>query len=550
MQAQTSNGSTIGEFMVKMAMRRPRSGFNGNVNESTKRKIARRRAGWAGIAGVAVSLGVTELFAGWSTAAPSAISAIGSIVIDRSPLWLKSFAISTFGTADKAVLTMCIVGVALLIGWSVGKASARRPLPMVIAFAVAALAGIAAQLDEPGAVAIVATVSMIVAMVAGLLIWYGIVVWSRPVKWDGSDRDPDDPGRRRLVIGVAGAVAVSAITIWIGRSMIRSRAEAQRSALGLPVPVERQADPTAANDFGLQSLTPIVVPNDEFYRIDTALVLPVVDPEEWTLTIKGMVAREVVLTYADIAGMPLVERYVTLACVSNTVGGNLVGNALWTGVQLKDLLDMAGVKSGADQIVARSVDGWTAGFPTEIAFDGRDALLAIGMNRDVLPADHGFPARLVVPGLYGYVSATKWISEIELTTWVAFDGYWVPRGWSKEAPIKTQSRIDRPRSGSSIQTGEYMLGGVAWSPTNGIERVEVQVDDGPWTEAELSKPLSNDAWLQWILPATFGEGKHQLRVRATDRTGVTQSKAESLPAPDAPDGAEGWHTIKISAEPA
>jgi DMSO/TMAO reductase YedYZ molybdopterin-dependent catalytic subunit len=520
------------------------------VNESANTGIARRRSGWAGIAGVAVSLGVTELLAGWSTAVPSALSAIGGFVVDHSPAWLKTFAISTFGTADKAVLTICIVGVALLIGWIVGRASARRPLPMVIAFVVAVFVGIVAQLEEPGAVAVAAITSTIVAMVAGLLVWHGIVVWSRPLPSDGSDRHPEDPGRRRLVFGVAGAAIVAAIAFWIGRSTIRSRAEAQRSAVDLPVPVERRANPTAANDFGLESLTPIVIPNDEFYRIDTALVLPVVDLKEWTLTIKGMVAREVVLTYADIAAMPLVERYVTLACVSNIVGGALVGNALWTGLLLKDLLDMAGVESGGDQIVARSVDGWTAGFPTELALDGRDALLAIGMNRDVLPAEHGFPARLVVPGLYGYVSATKWISEIELTTWAGFDGYWVPRGWSKEAPIKTQSRIDRPRSGSSIPAGEYVLGGVAWSPTDGIERVEVQVDDGPWTEAELSKPLSHDAWLQWILPATFGDGAHQVRVRVTDRTGVTQSKASSLPAPDAPDGAEGWHTIKVSAEPA
>ena len=504
---------------------------------------------------MALSLGLTELFAGWSTAVPSAISAIGGVVIDLSPSWLKNFAISTFGTADKAVLAICIVGVALLIGWFVGAASAQRPLPMVIAFAAAAIVGVAAQLGEPGAVAGLIIAATAFAMGAGLLTWYGIVVWSRPIDradddstdGDAADLVPADPGRRRLMVGLAGAVTVSAITIWIGRSMIRSRAEAQRSALGLPVPVERQADPSAANDFALESLTPIVVPNDEFYRIDTALVVPAVDPEEWTLTIKGMVAREVVLTYADIAAMPLVERYVTLSCVSNKVGGGLVGNALWTGVYLKDILDMAGVEGGADQSVARSIDGWTAGFPTEIAFDGRDALLAIGMNREVLPADHGFPARLVIPGLYGYVSATKWITELELTTWDAFDGYWVPRGWAKEAPIKTQSRIDRPSRGARVPTGDYTLGGVAWSPTNGIERVEVQVDGGPWIEAELSKPLSNDAWLQWMLPTEFGEGEHQIRVRATDGTGFTQTEPEVQPAPD---GAEGWHTITVTAESA
>ena len=517
------------------------------MNESAPTPVMRRRSGWAGVAGVAVSLGLTELFAGWSTAVPSAISAIGGFVIDLSPSWLKNFAISTFGTADKAVLAISIVGVALLIGWFAGKASARRPVVMLLAFAAAAIVGIVAQLSEPGAVAGLVIAATVFAMGAGLATWYGITVWSRPAESDAAEQGPADPGRRRLMVGVAGAVTVSAITIWIGRSMIRSRAEAQRSALGLPAPVERQADPSAANDFALESLTPIVVPNDEFYRIDTALVVPAIDPEEWTLTIKGMVAREIVLTYADIVAMPLVERYVTLSCVSNKVGGGLVGNALWTGVYLKDLLNLAGVESGADQIIARSTDDWTAGIPTEIAFDGRDALLAIGMNREVLPADHGFPARLVVPGLYGYVSATKWIKELELTTWDAFDGYWVPRGWAKEAPIKTQSRIDRPRNNARIEAGEYTLGGVAWSPTNGIERVEVQVDDGPWTEAELSAPLSNDAWLQWMLPTEMAAGEHQVRVRATDRTGYTQSEDE---VPPAPNGAEGWHTITLAAESA
>ena len=260
-----------------MTTKQPATGFNGSVNESVTTPIAKRRSGWAGVAGVAVSLGLTELFAGWSTAVPSAISAIGGFVIDLSPPWLKTFAISTFGTADKAVLAICIVGVALLIGWFVGKASARRPYPIVIAFAVAAVVGIAAQAGEPGAVFGLVVASTVVAMGAGLLTWYGIVVWSRPVERDEADNDPTDqvpadPGRRRLMIGLAGAVTVSAITIWIGRSMIRSRAEAQRSSLGLPVPVERQADPSAANDFALESLTPIVVPNGEFYRIDTALV--------------------------------------------------------------------------------------------------------------------------------------------------------------------------------------------------------------------------------------------------------------------------------------
>jgi DMSO/TMAO reductase YedYZ molybdopterin-dependent catalytic subunit len=377
----------------------------------------------------------------------------------------------------------------------------------------------------------------------GLATWYGITLWSRPIERDVTDGDVGDLGRRRLMVGLAGAAAVSVVTISVGRARLRSRAEAQRAALDLPNPVESQPDPTSANDFGLESLSPIVIGSATFYRIDTALVVPTIDPEEWTLKVTGMVDREIELSYQDLNEMPLIERYVTLSCVSNEVGDRLVGNALWTGVPLRDILDMAGVRGGADQIVGRSVDGWTAGFPTELAYDGRDALLAIGMNRDVLPANHGFPARIVVPGLYGYVSATKWLTEIELTTWDAFDGYWIPRGWSKEGPIKTQSRIDRPKGRSSIAAGEYAIAGVAWAPNVGIAGVEVQVDDQAWSEAELSVPLSNDAWVQWRFDADLEPGDHVVRVRATDATGETQGEARVGVRPN---GAEGWHTVEFS----
>lgn len=503
-----------------------------------------RRSGWAGVAGVAVALGLTELFASLSTSIPSAISAIGSIVVDFSPSWLKNFAISAFGTADKAVLAICIVAVALLIGFLAGRASARKPLPIFIAFSVAAVIGIAAQLTEAGASTSAVVASTVFSMGAGLATWYGIVVWSTPTEREVSDGDPINLSRRRFVMGVAAATTVSAVTIGVGRARLRTRAEAQRAALVLPAPVESQPDPTLENDFDLVGLTPIVVGNATFYRIDTALVVPTVDPDSWNLKITGMVDREVEFSYDELSRMPLVERYVTLSCVSNEVGNRLVGNALWTGIPLRDLLDEAGVRPGADQIVGRSVDGWTAGFPTEMAYDGRNALLAVGMNREVLPAKHGFPARLVVPGLYGYVSATKWLSEIELTTWDGFDGYWIPRNWSKEGPIKTQSRIDRPRNRDSLDVGEYVAAGVAWSPNKGIAKVEVQLDGGGWKSTELSKPLSDDAWVQWQVPIDVTSGDHEIRVRATDRTGFTQSETE---VPPSPNGAEGWHTVKFKA---
>ena len=491
-----------------------------------------------------MSLGLTELFAGLSTSVPSAISAIGSIVVDRSPSWLKDFAIQAFGTADKAVLAICIVGVSLLIGWFVGKASVDKPWPMIVAFAAAGVVGIAAQIAEGSGETPAILASTLVAMSVGVLTWYGLLALARPTEREATDRDAVDLSRRRFMLGVASAGTVAVVTIAAGRARLRSRAEAQRAALELPTPVESQPNPTSANDFDLSGLTPIVVGNATFYRIDTALVVPTIDPDEWRLRITGMVEREVELTYQDIAAMPQIERYITLSCVSNEVGDRLVGNALWTGVPLRDILDMAGPLPGADQIVGRSVDAWTAGFPTELAYDGRDALLAIGMNREVLPANHGFPARLVVPGLYGYVSATKWLTEIEMTTWEAFDGYWIPRNWSKEGPIKTQSRIDRPRRRDDIPTGTYTAAGVAWAPTLGIDKVEVQLDGGSWLEAELSAPLSDDAWVQWKVDLDLSEGDHELAVRATDGTGFTQSP---IPVPPAPDGAEGWHTIRFSA---
>ncbi|MCB1245914.1 MAG: molybdopterin-dependent oxidoreductase, partial [Acidimicrobiia bacterium] len=268
------------------------------------------------------------------------------------------------------------------------------------------------------------------------------------------------------------------------------------------------------------------------------------DPDHWSVRVHGMVDDEVVLSYQDLQGMPLIERYATLSCVSNEVGGRLVGNALWTGVLLRDVLDMAGVHPEADQLVGRSVDGWTAGFPTELAFDDREAMIAIGMNREVLPAAHGFPARLVVPGLYGYVSATKWLTEIELTTLDAFDGYWIPRGWSKDGPIKTQSRIDRPKRRETVPVGPYTFGGVAWAPTVGITDVEIRIDRGPWMRADLAEPLSTASWVLWKADTTLEAGPHEVTVRATDTTGAVQTERFQPPAPD---GATGWHTVQFSA---
>jgi DMSO/TMAO reductase YedYZ molybdopterin-dependent catalytic subunit len=286
----------------------------------------------------------------------------------------------------------------------------------------------------------------------------------------------------------------------------------------------------------------VITPNESFYRIDAALSVPRVDLPEWSLTIKGMVDRPYAISYADILDMRMVERYVTLSCVSNPVGGILVGNAKWLGVPLTEILDRAGVQPDAEQIVGRSVDDFTVGFPVEAAYDGRDALLAVGMNDEPLPFEHGFPARLVVAGLYGYVSATKWISEIELTRWDDFDAYWVPRGWSKEAPVKTQSRIDTPPSGAQVPVGTRKVAGVAWAPDRGIAKVEVQLGgDAEWVEADLSESLSDSSWRQWSIDWDAATGPYVIRVRATDGEGNLQTDEV---VPPAPNGATGWHTIE------
>ena len=291
----------------------------------------------------------------------------------------------------------------------------------------------------------------------------------------------------------------------------------------------------------VDNISPLITPNSDFYLIDTALQKPAIQAEDWSLSVQGMVDNPATYSFAELLDgrFSFIQEAVTLSCVSNRVGGRLVGNAVWEGVPLSEVLDASGVQSGADQISGRSVDDWASGFPTELAYDGRVAMIAVTMNGEPLPVKHGFPARLVIAGLYGYVSATKWLSEINLTTWEGFDSYWVPRGWAKEGPIKTQSRIDVPRDRAEVSVGEMVaIAGVAWAPNKSIDRVEVQVGDNPWVEAELSAELSTNSWRQWVYYWEATPGEHLIQVRATDGTGYTQTSDRRPPAPD---GATGWH---------
>src|SRR3990172_8819761 len=494
------------------------------------------RWGSAGLVGASVALGVGELAAGLFTAIPSPLAAVGGAVVDGSPPWLKDFAISTFGTADKTALAAGTVVLAAMLGWFAGVAGRRRPGVLVAAFAAFGVLGMVAGVGEPDATAPAVMGARFLGVAPGVIVAFGLArMGGAPAPTDGVPVD----GSRRRFRGRAGAAGVAALAAGVvGRKLSTAPPTVAPRAIG---PVAHPAMiPGPEHSFALDGITPIVVPHREFYRIDTALVVPRVDLGRWTLRVSGLVAEPLAFTYDDLLGMELVEDHVTIACVSNEVGAHLVGNARWTGVRLSEVLERAGLQPGATQLVGRSVDGFTVGFSPDLVFDGREPLIALAMNGDPLPAAHGFPARLIVPGLYGYVSATKWLSEIELITWDGFDAYWVPRGWAKEAPIKTQSRIDVPRSGRTVAVGPVDVAGVAWAPLKGVAAVEVSVDGGGWIPCTLTEPLSSRAWVQWRASVDLTAGEHTVSVRAMDGTGYTQTADR---VPPRPDGATGHHTI-------
>jgi DMSO/TMAO reductase YedYZ molybdopterin-dependent catalytic subunit len=507
-------------------------------------------AALAGVLGVGVALATVELLAGTTTRVASAVDAVSQQVIPRTPEPVTRWAIDTFGTADIAVLNAGTTLLALLVGAAAGLAG-RRGLaaPAVVFAAFAGLGAIAATARAEVSLPLTIVTSTI-AVGLGLLTvgWLLGLAAAPPVAAEGAAGDrtpgPAAPGRRRFLRAAAGVGAAAVVAAATGRAVLRGGlAVVDPTDVGLPEPARALPDVPSAAAFDVDGLAPILTPNDRFYVIDTAVATPQIDPATWSLRIHGLVDRELTLTYDDLLGRRLEEFDVTLSCVSNEVGGSLVGTARWLGVRLDDLLEEAGVRPEAEQVMGRSTDGFTAGFPVEAATDGRDAILAVAMNGEPLPTTHGFPARLVVPGLYGYVSATKWLAEIELTTWDD-EGYWIPRGWAREGPIKTQSRIDVPRRGSNVDAGAVVVAGVAWAPLRGVDRVEVRLDGGDWREAELSEPLSAGTWVQWRLEVDAEAGDHELEVRATDGDGETQGREPVAPAPD---GAEGWHRTTFRA---
>ena len=511
------------------------------------RAIARDRHPWlaavAGVVAAAGALGASELVAGLLPGAPSLVLAVGSAVIDLQPPGAKDFVVALFGTNDKLALEVAVVVASLAIGAGLGVIALRWPGFASAAFVGFAAVGFVASFGDPTvSPAIAAVVAAVAAIVGTQLLQRLIGMLPRDARDESAAAMPDWRRRSFLIRGAGLAVGAAVVGV-VGRSLLeRQRQSPTQANAELPLPGEVVTLPPGA-ELPVAGLTPLVVPNDQFYRIDTALIVPNVDLASWRLRIHGLVDRETTLTFGELVALGTIEQYVTIACVSNEVGGDLVGNAKWTGVRLRDVLALAGVRPEATQLVGRAVDGWTAGMPTAWVMDeSREPLIAVQMNDDPLPLAHGFPARLIVPGLFGYVSATKWLSELQLTTWEAFNAYWVPLGWAKEGPILTQSRIDVPRSGSRLATGRNTIAGVAWAPDRGVRGVEVSVD-GTWQPATISQPISDATWVQWRLDWNAAAGDHTLAVRATDGRGDVQTEQHSPPAPD---GARGYHTIRIN----
>jgi DMSO/TMAO reductase YedYZ molybdopterin-dependent catalytic subunit len=500
-----------------------------------------------GLLSAVVVLGVAEVLAAFVAAASSPMFAVGSWVVDLTPAWFKEWIISVFGTDDKLVLFVCLGVLLVVLACLIGILQFRRSPFGLIALGVVGFVAAVAVFTRPDATlwwllpTVAGTLAGVYVLDGSVARLHGWVRASTPSRVPG----PTGPGRRAFLgfgIGV-GAVALVAGVVARTINAASVAASTARQLVRLPKPVKPVPVIPAGSDLRLAGLTPYITPNPDFYRIDTALQVPNVDPDTWTLRIGGMVRDPVQLSFAQLLALPLEEHTITLTCVSNEVGGDLAGNATWLGYPVRRLLARAGPDADADMVLSRSVDGFTAGTPLDVLTDvNTDALIAVGMNGSPLPLEHGFPVRMVVPGLYGYVSATKWLTELTVTRFDRAQGYWTDKGWSAMGPIKTASRIDRPSGGTTIKAGRYAVAGVAWDQHTGISKVEVHVDDDPWQEAQLAPTVSADTWRQWVWEWDAPVGSHQLQVRATNADGETQT---STIAPPPPNGATGWHTIGV-----
>jgi DMSO/TMAO reductase YedYZ molybdopterin-dependent catalytic subunit len=515
----------------------------------------------AGVLAAAVALGVAELAAGLTGPLGSPVVAVGGVAIDRTPVPVKDFAIVHFGAHDKAALVTGILVVLAVFAAVIGVVAARRLVAGLAGLAVFGALGVAAAVTRPGAGAADAVPSLAGVAVAAAALT-GLIRAARGAPRALRPRQPGaggaglagpEPGQaagpatvgRRRFLAVSGGAAVVAGASGLGGDLLLRRfsAAAARGTVRLPAPRVTAAPVPAGGELAIPGLSPFFTPNPGFYRVDTDLLVPQVTPGQWSLRIGGLVDREIELSFADLLRLPLTEHDMTLVCVSNEVGGPYAGNARWLGASLPALLRRAGIRRGADQVLSTATDGMTISTPVATIMDGRSALLAVAMNGQPLPVEHGFPARMIVPGLYGYVSATKWVTRLTVTTFAADRAYWTERGYAAQAPIKTGSRIDVPKPLSQVTAGRIAVAGVAWAPHRGITRVEVNVDGGPWQTARLAAADSPDTWRQWVWAWAAAPGLHTLQVRATDGTGATQTSRRSGVFPS---GATGWDSVVVT----
>jgi DMSO/TMAO reductase YedYZ molybdopterin-dependent catalytic subunit len=535
------------------------------------------RGALAGLLSAAVALGVAELVAGITGPLSSPVIAVGGVAINLTPVPLKDFAIAHFGSNDKNVLLAgivvqlavfaAVIGI-LAVRWlaaglaglavfgalgvsavvSRSSASLSAVAPTLIGVAVAAVAMLflvrAARMEPRRATALTAAGSADPQADLAAPDLPVLQPAKRATRLEDRDQAAQAPGRRRFLALGAGAAVLAAGSGWAGEQLLRRfNVTALRAAVRLPRPAVTAAPVPAGASLNVPGITPFFSSNNSFYRVDIDLVVPQVSPEDWTLQITGMVDHPIELTFDDLLRLPLIEHDMTLVCVSDAVGGPYAGNARWLGASLPALLRKAGLQRGADQVLSTGTDGMTISTAVDTILDGRQALIAVGMNGQPLPTEHGFPARMLVPGLYGYVSATKWVTKLEVTTFASQQAYWTQRGYALQAPIRTESRIDVPKPLAQVPPGRVAVGGVAWAPHRGISRVQVNVDNGPWQTAKLAAADGTDTWRQWVWVWDATSGLHTLQVRATDGTGAVQTESQTGVFPS---GATGWDSVVVT----
>ena len=508
----------------------------------TSARHRRRDYGKAAVAGVlagGLALGVAEVLAAVIAPTSAPVLAVGSAFVDATPTWLKNFAVDTFGTNDKLVLLLGMGITIALFAAMAGALSLRRRIIGTVLVGLLGVAAAAAAITRASAGPLDVLPS-IVGVVAGAFALDLMVD-----RIGDAARRPGSGVDRRSFLTAAGATAAVAALAGAGGRLLGQATRdvtASREALTLPAPATPAMEPPAGVMAEVEGMPPWQTPNPDFYRIDTALQVPRINPADWTLRVHGMVEGEVEVTFDELVAEELVEQWITLTCVSNEVGGDLAGNAVWLGYPIARLLERARPTDGADMVLSRSDDGFTAGTPLQALTDDRGSMLAVSMNGEPLPLEHGFPVRMVVPGLYGYVSATKWVTEMEVTTYAEKTAYWTDRGWNAKGPILTASRIDVPGSFAKLGAGPVVVAGTAWAQHRGITAVEIQVDDGDWAPATLAAEATIDTWRQWTYEWDAPSGSHTLRVRATDGEGEMQTEEMARPIPS---GATGWHSVVV-----